>query len=193
MSKQTKDTEQKASSQEELKTEHQETGQAPDETKIEATEASDASVDELTEIQEELSEMKDKYLRKVAEFDNFRKRSIRERSELIKTASEHLVVSLLEVMDDIERAQAQMEKSDDLASLKQGVTLIFDKFKNTLTAKGLTRMEAIGEVFDPELHEAVANIPAPDKKSKGKIVDETQPGYYLNEKIIRHAKVVVAQ
>lgn len=149
--------------------------------------------EELEKAKNETRELSDKYLRLVAEFDNFRKRTAKERNELIKTAGEDIIKSLLDVMDDAERAEKQMEKPTDVESLKKGMELIFNKLKNVLEAKGLTKMQSKGEEFNPELHDAITEIPAPTEKESGKVLDEVQTGYYLNDKIIRHAKVVVGK
>ncbi len=149
-------------------------------------------INETEKLRNELTEIKEKYLRLVAEFDNYRKRNAKEKMELIQTAGKEVITSLLDVLDDSERAQQQMETTDDLAQIKQGVSLVLNKFRNTLLGKGLRAMESIGKDFDPELHEAVTEIPA-GEKLKGKVVDEVQKGYYLNDKIIRHAKVVVGK
>ena len=140
-------------------------------------------------LEAELNESKDKYLRLAAEFDNFRKRTAKERIELFQTAGKDIIVDLLEVLDDIDRAAAEVEGAED----KQGINLIFNKFKNILQARGLKAMEAKGTGFDPELQEAISEIPAPTPELKGKIVDEISKGYYLNDKLIRHAKVVVGK
>ena len=143
-------------------------------------------------LEAELNESKDKYLRLAAEFDNFRKRTAKERIELFQTAGKDIITDLLDVLDDIDRASGELDESKD-KHLKQGVGLIFNKFKNILQSKGLKAMEAKGEVFDPELHDAITEIPAPTEDLKGKVVDEISKGYYLNDKIIRHAKVVVGK
>jgi len=140
-----------------------------------------------------LKEMTDKYLRLVAEFDNFKKRNARERNDLIKNAGEDVIKSLLEVLDDAERAEAQFDKANDVAALKAGLDLIFSKLKNILKNKGLKAMESKGAEFNPEWHEAITEVPVPDEAQKGKVIDEVQKGYYLNDKIIRHAKVVVGK
>jgi molecular chaperone GrpE len=140
-----------------------------------------------------LKEMTDRYLRLVADFDNFKKRNARERNELIKNAGEDIIKSLLEVLDDAGRAEEQFEKARDVSALKAGLDLIFGKLKTILKNKGLVTMESKGAEFNPELHEAITEIPAPAAELKGKVVDEVQKGYYLNDKIIRHAKVVVGK
>ncbi|MHA4843457.1 nucleotide exchange factor GrpE [Flavitalea antarctica] len=148
---------------------------------------------ETDKLRAEIQELKEKYIRQAAEFDNFRKRSAKERLELIQTANRELMVSLLPVLDDCERAEKQMETSTDVASVKQGVKLVFNKLKNTLTSKGLKPMQSIGSEFNPDEHEAITEIPAPSEDLKGKVVDEMDKGYYLGDKIIRFAKVVVGK
>jgi len=148
---------------------------------------------ELEKAKEEIAGLKDKFIRQAAEFDNFRKRSAKERLELIQTAGKDVIISLLDVLDDSERAQKQLENTPDVAALKEGVLLVFNKLRNGLQAKGLKPMESIGKDFDPELHEAITEVPAPNESLKGKVLDEVQKGYYLNDKIIRFAKVVVGK
>lgn len=147
---------------------------------------------ELDTIKAALEESKDKYLRLVAEFDNFRRRTAKERIELIQTAGRDVITSLLDVLDDADRAQQQLENSED-KQVKEGVTLVLNKLRNNLQAKGLKPMEAVGAEFNPDLHEAITEIPAPTEALKGKVVDQVTKGYYLNDKIIRHAKVVVGK
>lgn len=139
----------------------------------------------------EIAEANDKYVRLYAEFDNYKRRTIKERRDLLQTAGKDVIVELLPVVDDFERAFKAMEKSDDIIAVKEGVTLIYQKLHNTLTQKGLKVMETKGEVFDPEFHEAITSIPAPSEDLKGKIVDELEKGYSLNDKVIRFAKVIV--
>jgi len=148
---------------------------------------------ETGKLQQEAAEWKDKYLRLVAEFDNFRKRNAKERLELIQTAGKDVITSLLDVLDDSERAQKQLDTSNDAAANKEGVLLVFNKLKNILQSKGLKPMNSNGQEFNPDLHEAITEIPAPAPALKGKVVDEVQKGYYLNDKIIRFAKVVVGK
>ncbi|MDA8731448.1 nucleotide exchange factor GrpE [Flavobacteriaceae bacterium] len=136
---------------------------------------------------------KDKYLRLFAEFENYKKRTSRERIELFKTASQELMTSLLPIMDDFDRGLSEIKKVKDKELLK-GMQLINDKFKNTLTQKGLTEIEVKeGDVFDAEIHEAITQIPAPSDKLKGKVIDAVEKGYKLGEKIIRYPKVVIGQ
>ena len=153
----------------------------------------DDEITGLEKLQQEASEWKDKYIRLVAEFDNFRKRSAKERIELIQTAGKDVIVSLLDVMDDCERAQKQIETSDDVAANKEGVLLVFNKLRSVLQSRGLKAMESVDKEFNPDLHEAITEVPAPSGKLKGKVIDEVQKGYYLNDKIIRFAKVVVGK
>jgi molecular chaperone GrpE len=148
---------------------------------------------EVGRLEMELAEMKDKYLRQFAEFDNFRKRTAKERLELIQTAGKEVIVQLLEVLDDAERAQRQMEQSQDVKALKEGVQLVFNKLRNILNAKGLKPMESIGQPFDADRHEAITEIPVPQENMQGKVIDEVEKGYLLNDKIIRFAKVVVGK
>ena len=149
--------------------------------------------DELEKAQQQVLEYKDKYLRLVAEFDNFRKRTAKERLELIQTANKETIISLLDVLDDSERAAKQLETADNIAAVKDGISLVFNKLKSTMTNKGLKPMESIGQEFNPDLHEAITEIPAPTPKQAGKVIDEMQKGYYLNDKLIRYARVVVGK
>ena len=148
---------------------------------------------EIELLRNDLGEMKDKYIRKVAEFENYKKRSSKERIDLIQTAGKEVIVDLLDVLDDCERAEKQLSTSEDTSQAKEGVMLVFNKLKSILTAKGLKPMETINKDFDPDMHEAIAEVPAPSKELKGKVIDEIQKGYYLNDKIIRFAKVVVGK
>ena len=148
---------------------------------------------DMEKLRTELEEAQDKYLRKVAEFDNFKRRNAKERIELIQTAGREVITDLLDVMDDCDRAQKQLEASNDVNEIKEGVMLVFNKLRNVLQSKGLKAMDTTGQEFNPDLHEAITEIPAPSPALKGKIVDEVMKGYYLNDKIIRHAKVVVGK
>ena len=157
------------------------------------THLSNEGAEDVTEkLQTELDEQKDKYLRLFAEFDNFKRRSAKERMELIQTAGKDVIVAMLEVMDDCDRAEKQLQTSDDIASIKQGIGLVFGKLRNTLSNKGLKPMQSINEIFDVEKHEAITEVPAAEDM-KGKVVDDVEKGYYLNDKIIRFAKVVVGK
>lgn len=152
-----------------------------------------ANEDEIEKLRIEIGSLKDKYLRQVAEFDNFRKRTAKERMELIQTACRDVIASLLEVMDDCERAEKQIANNQELSATKEGLQLVFQKLRNTLQAKGLKAMESTGQEFNPDMHEAITEIPAPSEELKGKVIDEIEKGYYLNDKIIRFAKVVVGK
>jgi len=149
--------------------------------------------EEIEELNRNLKQSSDKYLRLVAEFDNFRKRTAKERNDLIKNGGQDIIKPLLDVLDDADRAEEQLAKASDVASLKEGMELIFNKLRNILAAKGLKKMDSLGELFNPELHDAITEIPAPTEEDSGKILDVIQTGYYLNDKIIRHAKVVVGK
>lgn len=149
--------------------------------------------EELVKKEQQLNEMRDKYLRLQAEFDNFRKRTAKERLELLQTAGKEVIISLLDVLDDTERATKQLETANDIDAIKGGVNLVFNKLKSTLQAKGLKPMESINTPFDTDLHDAITEIPAPTPDLQGKIVDVLQEGYYLNDKLIRHAKVIVGK
>lgn len=141
-------------------------------------------------LQIEVAEMKDKYIRMYSEFENFRRRTAKEKIELISTASEGVIKDLLPVLDDFERALQSFETTEDVAAIKEGISLIYNKFNKTLTQKGLKVMESKDTDFDPEIHESITQFPAGDDK-KGKVIDEVEKGYFLNEKVIRYAKVVV--
>ena len=148
---------------------------------------------ENAELKQKLAELNDKYLRLNAEFDNFKKRNLRERIEFSKTAAMDVVAALLPVLDDFSRAIKQMETSPNIDALKEGVKLIQQKLTGILESKGLKQMKSAGEEFNPEFHDAISEIPVNDDAMKGKVVEEIEPGYYLNDKIIRHAKVVVGK
>lgn len=139
----------------------------------------------------ELKEQKEKYLRLYAEFDNFKRRTAKERIELIQTAGREVIQSLLEVMDDMERAEKQINGTEDVQAIREGLKLVFHKLRNTLTAKGLKEMDSLGKAFDPDMHEAITEIPMPGQE--GRVIDQVEKGYYLNDKIIRFAKVVVGK
>ena len=143
--------------------------------------------------EERYAELNDKYLRLYSEYDNYRKRTNKERIELIGSASTDVLKDLLPIMDDFERAILYNETAEDLDAIKEGMKLINEKFKSTLANKGLVALESKGKPFDSEFHEAIANVPAPDKNMVGKVVDDVEKGYLLNDKVIRYAKVVVGQ
>ena len=180
----------------------EETAQAEEnqqeETAQEEAPAAEQTVEEqlanmLEEAQQMVREEKDKYLRLSAEFDNYRKRTLKEKAELIKNGGEKTLTAILPVLDDFERALKNMEASEETKAMKEGVELIFNKFNKILSQEGLQKIETEGREFDVDFHEAIALIPAPSEDLKGKILDCVQTGYMLNDKVIRHAKVAVAQ
>lgn len=147
----------------------------------------------VVELENSLANINDRYLRLSAEFDNYRKRTLREKMELTRSAGESVMRNVLPLMDDVERAVSSMENGLDLEATKEGVKLIYNKFKDFANQNGLKEIEALGESFNTDLHEAVTKIPAPSEDMKGKIIDVVQKGYYLNDKVIRFAKVVVGE
>lgn len=149
--------------------------------------------DEVEKLKGELAEQKDKYVRLFAEFDNYKRRTSREAIELRQTAGKEVIVSMLDILDDMDRAEQQLQESKMDKSIKEGVLLVFDKFRKTLQAKGLKPINTLHSEFDVEKDEAVSEVPVDDKKMKGKVVAELQKGYYLNDKLIRFAKVVVGK
>jgi len=152
-----------------------------------------SSKEQLAELEAQIEESKDKYLRLFAEFENYRKRTTKEKLELMSTAAESTLKTILPILDDFDRAKLSADDENSPEQFSDGVKLVYDKLYAQLGIKGLKQMESTGEDFDPELHEAITEIPAPDKKMVGKIIDTVEKGYYLNEKIIRHAKVVVGK
>jgi molecular chaperone GrpE len=158
-----------------------------------APELEETPLSELDQLKADLADQKDKYLRLMAEFENFRRRTAKERLDLIQTAGKDVIVSMLEVMDDCDRAEKQLNSADDISVQKEGIQLVFNKVRSTLQSKGVTAMESLHKDFNVELHEAITEIPVTDNKQKGKVVDEITKGYFLNDKIIRFAKVVVGK
>lgn len=148
---------------------------------------------ELDEKQKEVDELKDKHLRLSAEFDNYRKRTLKEKTELIKNGAEKTLTAILPILDDFERALKNLEVSEETKAMYEGVELIFNKFNKVLNQEGLHMIETKDKEFDTDFCEAIALVPAPSEEMKGKILDCVQTGYMLNDKVIRHAKVVVAQ
>ena len=149
--------------------------------------------DKFKELEKKASEINDKYLRLYSEFDNYRKRTIKEKSDIIKTAGEEVFKSFLPVIDDFERAIKANEKVDNSETIKEGIQLIYTKLRNNIQQKGLVAIESIGKNFDSDTMEAVTHIPATDESQKGKVIDEIEKGYKLGDKVIRFAKVIVAQ
>lgn len=155
------------------------------------TPVADEKDQKIAELQAKADELNDKYLRLYSEFDNFRKRTAKEKVELIQTGGEDVFKSILPVMDDFERAIKSNNETTDVKAVNDGVNLIYNKLKSTLTQKGLEEMKSLGETFNADIHEAITNIPAPTEEQKGKVLDELEKGYSLNGKIIRFAKVII--
>lgn len=149
--------------------------------------------DKIAALQAELEKSQKEYLFLMAEFDNYRKRTVKEKAELIKNGGEKAMLGLLPVIDDFERAIDAIDKSSDVESLKEGVDLIYNKFMKYLESQQVKPMESTGTEFDADIYEAVTTFPAPDESMKGKVIDTVQKGYTINEKVLRHAKVVVGQ
>ena len=149
--------------------------------------------EKITELSTGLASANDKYLRLSAEFDNFRKRTLKEKMDLMKNASESVIVNFLPIIDDVERAMKAIELSDNLETTKEGISLIYNKFKDFTKQNGVVEMEAKGLVLDTDHHEAITKIPAPTEELKGKIVEVVQKGYMLNNKVIRYAKVIIGE
>lgn len=185
-------------SEEELKAQQEETldnvaTSQPDEgDKAEEQPAKEMSVeDKLAAAETKVAELQDKYLRQVAEFDNYRKRTIKEKAELILNGAEKTITAILPILDDMERALKNMDKMEDVAAVKEGVDLIFQKFVKILGEQGVKKIETENADFNTDLHEAIAQVPAPSDEMKGKIIDCVKTGYTLNEKVIRHSQVAV--
>ena len=155
--------------------------------------SSDKDSQNLRALEEKLAEMQDKYIRLSAEFDNYRKRTLREKMDLSKYASEDLLLKLFPVLDDFERAISHMDTATDVIAMKQGIELIFNKFSGFLKQNGVKEVESLNCLFNVDVHDAVGKTPIEEEEKKGKIVDVIQKGYYLNDKVIRHAKVIVGE
>lgn len=156
-------------------------------------EMKEKSSNPIDELAAKYNDLNDKYVRLHAEFDNFRRRTNKEKLDIISTAGEGVLKDLLPILDDFERAIANNDKIEDIAAIREGFHLIHTKMRSILESKGLKSMDANGLPFDSELHEAIAHVPAPDKKDSGKVLEAVEKGYLLNDKVIRYAKVVVAQ
>lgn len=178
---------------ENLQNEQNVENEAVEQTESVSQEASDNAEIRLTEAEIKLADMQDKFLRQAAEFDNYRKRTVKEKAELIKNGSADIMTEILPFIDDLERAIANSQKSDDFQTLKDGIEIIYNKLMRTLEQKGLQKISPKNEPFDTDFHEAIAMIPAPNEESKGKVLDCTRDGYKLNDKVLRHAQVAVAQ
>jgi molecular chaperone GrpE len=172
---------------------------AAEEESPENSETDSAKTQENTDInseetfEEKYNKLNDKYLRLAAEYDNYRKRTLKEKMDLIKNAGEDILSNFLPILDNMDRAKKSIDETSDIDSVKEGITLIHKNLKDFISSRGVKEIEATGKDFDTDLHEAVTKIPAPDKKLKGKVIDVIEKGYRLNDKIIRYAKVVVGE
>lgn len=186
--------EKKATSEEELEQTQELENEVEDKSQKKKEDRSEKKeVNQLEELGQKLVEMNDKYLRLSAEFDNYRKRTLKEKMELTKSAGEQLLQNILPVVDNFERALKSMNMAKDIAALKEGVDLIYANFKNFLTQNGVKEIETENADFNTDIHEAVTTIPAPSPELKGKVLDCIEKGYYLNDKVMRFAKVVVGE
>lgn len=193
-----KDKEQQEAAEEQVKSSEATESKAAEQTEEASGDAKmadkEAKAEDASEkMTAEIAEWRDKYVRLSAEFDNYRKRTLKEKMDLMSSAGEDVIKSLLPVMDDLERALAATEKASDVAAVREGVVLISNKLRDTLRGRGLAEIEAVGQELDTDFHEAVAKIPAQDETQKGRIIDVVQKGYKLNDKVIRHSKVVVGE
>lgn len=179
--------------QEETQTEAQNAEVESQNTEEEQPAKEETPEDKIAALQAELEKSQKEYLFLMAEFDNYRKRTVKEKAELIKNGGEKAMLGLLPVIDDFERAIDAIDKSSDVDSLKEGVDLIYNKFMKYLESQQVKPMESTGTDFDADVYEAVTTFPAPDESMKGKVIDTVQKGYTINEKVLRHAKVVVGQ
>jgi molecular chaperone GrpE len=162
-------------------------------TKSAGTRKKPEASSKLKAVQQELQEQKEKYLRLSADFDNYRKRTLREKIELTKQAGEEIFASILPVLDNLERAMKSVEEATDMEAVKEGMNLIYNMFKEYLGQQGVKEIEAMHQEFDTDVHDAVTKIPSPDENLKGKVVDVIERGYFLNDKVLRYAKVVIGE
>jgi molecular chaperone GrpE len=176
---------------EDTETANEETGNETEEIIDTGTEPAENKLSEEDKLKAEIEELKNKHLRLYAEFDNFKRRTSKERLELLQIAGKDVIVDLLPVLDDFERALKSMETATDIEAVKEGIKLVHTKLKTILAQKGLKEMESVGTEFNADLHEGITNIPAPSADMKGKVLDELEKGYYLNDKVIRFAKVII--
>lgn len=153
----------------------------------------DAAKKQIDELQLKVQQMNDTYLRTLAEYDNYRKRTLKEKADLIKTGGESVLINILGVVDDVERGLDSSRKAQDIDALREGIELIYNKFAGFLKQNGISSIETVGQPFNTDHHEAIATIPAPEEAMKGKVIDCVQKGYYLHDKVIRFAKVVVGE
>ncbi|HYX05247.1 MAG TPA: nucleotide exchange factor GrpE [Bacteroidales bacterium] len=178
--------------EEQIKNNHVEDNGTKEEADNVATEVNDME-SKLADFELQVQELKDKYVRLSAEFDNYRKRTLKEKMELSKSAGEDILISLLPVVDDFDRAVKSVDEASDIVAIKEGVHLIYAKFKEFLNQKGVKEIDALHKEFDTDEHEALTKIPVPEEDLKGKVVDVIEKGYFLNEKVIRFSKVVVGE
>lgn len=199
MSKQEQQTEQTVETQDEIKQQDAATQEAPaaeEQAEAPAEEAENETEEapsELDQVKAQLEASQKEYLFLMAEFDNYRKRTLKEKADLIKNGGERAMLELLPVVDDFERALQAIETSEDVEGVKEGVKLIYNKFLKYLDSQQVKPMESTGAVFDADVHDAVTTFPAPEEEMKGKVIDTVQKGYTINDKVLRHAKVVVGQ
>ncbi len=191
--KEVKDTNQELENSQTTDVENVENQEQEENGDIISDEAEQQEKEPLEAAQEEIESLKDQFLRKVAEFENYKKRTLKEKTELILNGAEKTVDAILPVIDDFERALATAQKSDDIAALKEGMELIYKKLMKTLEGLGVRKIETEAKDFDVDFHEAVAMVPGVEDEKKGKVIDCIQTGYTLNEKVIRHAKVAVGE
>ncbi len=149
------------------------------------------TTDPVSKLEADLTSANDKYLRLYSEFENYKRRVSKEKIELSRNAAADIFLSFLSVIDDLERALKSIDNAKDIDPVKKGVNLIYSKIKSLTVSKGLKEMDSVGKIFDPELHDAIANVAAPSEEMKGKVIEEIEKGYYLNDRVIRHAKVIV--
>ena len=196
-----KHTKAETSSKKDAKVENEEFVNNQTETKADAPKQEEALVENeidatqkaLDELQSKYDQLNDTYLRSLAEYDNYRKRSLREKADLIKTGGESVLINVLTVVDDMERGLAATKDAQDIEAVKQGMDLIYNKLQSFLKQNGITAIETEGKAFDTDLHEAITTFPAPSEELRGKVVDCVQKGYYLHDKVIRFAKVIVGE
>ena len=179
--------------QEEQKTAAEEQTEAADTTKETEAPKELTPEERIAELEKQVEDLKNQQLYKVAEFDNFRKRVMQEKADLIKNGGTKVITTLLPIIDDLERAQQNMDKYEDVNAVKEGLNLIIDKFFKLLAQEGLKKMDVVGQPFDSDLHEAIAMVPGQPDDQKGKVMDCMMAGYTLNDKVIRYAKVAVAE
>jgi molecular chaperone GrpE len=186
-------TEQEQQETPDLTAQHEDSAQNKKDTKKDKSHKKSKAEEQLEKAEADIVELKDRHIRLQAEFDNYRKRTLKERMELLKTASESVLVNILPVIDDFDRAMQTLDSVEEQSPVKDGVKLIYNKFQELLKQNGVKEIEAKEQDFNTDLHEAITTFPAPTEALKGKIIDVVQKGYYLNDKVIRHSKVVIGE